>query len=198
MSASRWLLRALCIAATFFSAFFAAHGVLMTGQFLNDEIPAGTIEAITGHTKAGPKLRLDSGREAVFSSQVLFQQAKAIELKPGDRVEKRRDSFVYLVNGTALTDLNWILSNWLLPVRLLVPLGAYVIAGTIYVLAYKRTPLGDCFWADADPKRPHRPHTRPGMIAAMLVAWLVVFGLVTTVFGCMSGCLFGIGKAIFG
>ncbi|HZN63955.1 MAG TPA: hypothetical protein VFB66_01555 [Tepidisphaeraceae bacterium] len=197
VSAGRWLLRALYVVATFFSAFFAAHGVLMTGQFLNDEIPAGKIEAITGHTKIGPKLRLDTGREAVFSSQVLFQQAKPVELKPGDRGEKRRDSFVYIVNGSALTDLRWVRQNWLLPVRLLVPLVAYVIVGTVYVLAYKRTPLGDCVWSDADPKRPRRPRTRAGLITAMLLTWLIVFGLVTTAFGCMAGCLSGIGKAIF-
>jgi hypothetical protein len=198
MSASRWLLRALCIVATFFSACFAAHGVLMTGQFLNDDIPAGKIEAITGHTKTGPKLRLDTGREAVFSDQVLFQQPKPVELRVGDLVEKRRVSFVYVVNGTALTDWRWVLQNWLLPVRLLVPLGAYVIGGAIYVLAYRRTPLGDCVWSETDPKRPRRPRTRAGMIAAMLVTWLVGSGLVTTAFGCMAGCLFGIGKAVFG
>jgi hypothetical protein len=194
MSATRWLLRGLCVVATFYSAFFAAHGVLMTGQFLNDEVRAGKIEAITGYTKMGPKLRLDTGREAVFSGQVLFQQSNPVELKVGDRVEKRRDSFVYIVNGTALTDLRWVLQNWLLPMRLLVLIGTYVIAGTAYVLAYKRTPLGDCVWSDADPKRPRYPRTRASLIATTLVTWLVVFGLVTTAFGCISGCLSGIGR----
>jgi hypothetical protein len=198
MLAIRRPLRGICVVATFFSAFFAAHGALMTGQFLNDDIPAGKIEAITGHTKMGPKLRLDNGREAVFSDQVLFQQSKPVELKVGDQVEKRRDSFLYIVNGTALTDLRWVLQNWLLPVHLLVPLGGYVIAGVIYVLAYKRTPLGDCVWSDTDPRRPLRPRTRAGMITAMLVTWLLVFGLVTTAFGCIGGCFSGIGKAVFG
>jgi hypothetical protein len=194
----RRLLRGICVVATFFSAPFAAHGVLMTGQFLNDEIPAGRIDAISGYTKIGPKLRLDSGQEAVFPGQVLFQQAKPVEIKVGDRVEKRRNSPVYFVNGTPLTDVRWVLENWLLPVRVLAPLGVYLIVGTIYVLAYKRTPLGDCVWADADSKRPRRPRTRVGMIVATLVAWLAVAGLATMVFGCIEGCLVGIGKAVFG
>jgi hypothetical protein len=198
LSATRWLLRGLCIIATFYSAFDAAHGILTTVQILNDEIPAGRIVAITGHSKVGPEIRLDSGREAVFFNQALYQQPRPIELKVGDQVEKRRDSLVYRVNGVALTDLGWVLDHWLLPLRLLVPLAVYLTAGTIYVLAYQRTPLGDCLWSDADPERPHRPRTRAGRVMAMLVGWLIVVGFETVAFACIAGCLSGIGKAVFG
>jgi hypothetical protein len=145
----RWVLRGVCVVATFYSCFFAAHGLLMTGQFLNDEIPAGRIEAILGTTKTGPRLRLDNGKEVVFSSMALFQQPKPVELAVGDRVEKRADSTVYLVNGKPLTNLAWLLHNWLIPTHLLVTLGVYLVAATAYVLIYGRTPIGDCTWTGA-------------------------------------------------
>jgi hypothetical protein len=197
-SALRRLLRGVCAFATFFSAFFAAHGLLMTAQFLNDDIPAGRIEAILGTTKSGLRLRLDNGREVVFSNVPLFQRQTPLRLAFGDRVEKRPDSLVYVVNGTPITGFGWVLREWLLPVRLIVPLAAYLLVGTVYVLKYRRTPLGDLAWRDADPKRPRRPRSRPGMIAAVFATWLAVAVLETTIFGCMSGCLFGVGKAVSG
>src|SRR5215204_4965467 len=111
----RRVLRGIYSVAMLFSAFSAAHSVLITGQCLNDEIPAGRIHAIIGHSKMGPRLRLDNGHEAVFWSQVLYRQAEPVKLKIGDQVEKQRDSFVYTVNGIALTDMRWGLANLLLP-----------------------------------------------------------------------------------
>src|SRR4051794_40343672 len=167
LSGPRWLLRGICLVAAFPSAFFAAHGVLMSGQILNDAIPAGRVEAILGHAKTGPRLRLEHGQEVVFPYWALYAPSVPVQLAVGDQVEKRRDSFAYVVNGMVLTDLHWVLRNWLLPVYLLVPLGAYLIVGTVYVLKYGRAPLADLIWSDADPKCPRRPRTRVALIAAM-------------------------------
>ena len=193
----RHLLRRICAAAVSISALFAGHGVMVARQFLKDEIPAGRIEAISRGTKSGPMLRLDTGLDVVFSGDVLLQQVEPVKLVVGDRVEKRRDSFRYVVNGTALTDVRWVLRNWLLPVRVVVPLGAYLVLGTVYVLAYRRTPLGDV-WFDADVKRPRRPRTRAGMVVTTFLVWPFAAGLVTAALGCMVGCLTGIHKAVFG
>ena len=194
----RLLLRGVCVVAAFFSTIFAAHGVLMTGQFLDDRIPAGTVVAVLGTTKTGPRLRLDNGEEVVFSNQVLFQQPNPVVIAVGDHVEKRRDSFAYVVNGTALTGTSWVVRHWLLPVHLVVLAGAYLLAGTVYVLKYGRTPLGDSVWPDADPARPRRPRTRAGMICAMAMTWLLIAGLATAAFGCMGGCLGAVGRGVFG
>ena len=81
--------------AALFSAFFAAHGLVMTGQFLDDEIRAGTVESVLDPGKAGRRLRLEDGRVVVFTGQVLLLQPRPVRLSAGDRVEKRRDSLVY-------------------------------------------------------------------------------------------------------
>src|SRR5258706_14917313 len=111
LSGPRWLLRGICLVVAFPSAFFAAHGVLMSGQILNDSIPAGRVEAILGHAKTGPRLRLENGQEAVFPYWALYAQSVPVQLAVGDQVEKRRDSFAYVVNGMVLTDLHWVLRN---------------------------------------------------------------------------------------
>jgi hypothetical protein len=193
----RRLLGGICVFATLFSAFFTGTGILMSLQLVDDDIPAGKIEAITRLSKGGPRLRLDTGREAVFPGQVLSQQAKPIELSIGDHVEKRRGSIVYVVNGTAVTGFRWMLWNCLLPVPALIPLAIYLLVGGGYVLAYKRTPIGDRIWSDEED-RPRRPRTRAGMMAALLVSWLAATLLMTVLFGCISGCLFGIGREMFG
>jgi hypothetical protein len=63
---TRLVLRGIALIATFYSAFFGAGGLLMTMQFLDDEIPAGKVQAIIGHIKGGTPLRLDNGREVVL------------------------------------------------------------------------------------------------------------------------------------
>jgi hypothetical protein len=195
---ARRLVRGVYTLAMAFSAFMAAGGILLTGQILNDEIPAGRIKSITGGTKMGPRLLLDTGDEVVFSNQALYEQPKTVELSIGDQVEKRRDSVVYVVNGKPLTDVPWVLRNCLLPAHLLITLGVCLSAGTIFVLAFRRTPIGDSIWSDDDPKRPRRPRTRVGMIAAMVGAWFVACGLATTAFGCMVGCPRVISRAFSG
>ena len=191
----RRVLRGVCLVAIVFSAFFAAHGVLMTMQIVDVEIPPGRIEAIDRQTKSGPRLRLDNGHEVVFSSSALFEQPTPVELAVGDRVEKQRGSLVYVLNGKRLTDFAWVLRTWLLPPHVLVPLSADMVVATGYVLAYRRTPLGDWLWADAEAKRPSRPRTRVGMIAVMALAWVAVALFMTAVFGCIGGCLSGIVRA---
>jgi hypothetical protein len=191
----RRVLLGTCLVAIVFSAFFAAHGVLMTMQIVDAEIPAGRIDAIVGQTKSGPRLLLDNGREVIFSSSALFEQPTPVKLAVGDRVEKQRGSLVYVHNGKRLTDFAWVRRTWLLPAQVLVPLGAYLVVTTGYVVAYRRTPLGDWLWADASEKRPHRPRTRVGMIAAAVVVWLAVALFMTALFGCIGGCLSGIVRA---
>jgi hypothetical protein len=165
----------------------------MTGQLLNDDIPAGKVEAILKQTKSGPRLLLDNGREVVFSSAALYDQPERTPLAVGDRVEKHHESCVYFVNGRAITDVSWVLRRWLMPVHMLIPLLTYMLIGTIYACTYGHTPLGDCVWSVADPKRPHRPRTRAGLIIAVFLSWFLAAGLATALFGCMGGCLSGIG-----
>ena len=196
-SIRRRVLCGVCVVAALFSGFFATHGLLMTRRLLNDEVPPGRIESILGRTKAGPRLRLDNGQEDVFLDVVLFQQPQPVHLAVGDHVEKQRGSLVYVVNGTALTDVRWVLRNWLLPVRVLAPLAAYLFVGAGYVLAYGRTPFGDLVWSHVE-QRPRRPRTRGGMILAVFASWVVVALLLTTVFGCITGCLSGVAKALGG
>lgn len=193
---SRWLLRLICGAAALLSAFIAGHGVLMTLQILNDAIPAGRIEAVLGQTKTGMRLRLDGGREVVFSNLALFRRTKPVVLAVGNRVEKQYGSCVYLVNGTKLTDLSWVVREFLLPPLVFVPLGIYVLLGSAFVLAYGRTPWGDSIWRDADPNRPHWPRTRGGLLAALIAGWLLVLVLIIVFFTVVQGCLFVIFGAV--
>ena len=62
----RRVLRGTCIVAAFISAAFAAHGVVMTLQILNDEVPAGKVAFILGETKMGTRVRLENGGKAAF------------------------------------------------------------------------------------------------------------------------------------
>lgn len=200
LTVTRWWLRAICFVTTFFSAFFAAHGVLMTGQFLDDEIRPGRIESIAGYTKSGIRLRLENGQEVVFPTAALDDQPRLIELKPGDAIEKRRDSLEYVLNGVPITDTCFVVWNWLLPLRVLVPLTAYLLAGIAYVLMYRSTPLGDRAWSN-DSERPsasRRPRTRGGMIIVVLATWLAATIFFTIVFGCFMTCLGGVAKSFRG
>jgi hypothetical protein len=193
LSATRWVLRATCVVATFYSASFASHGLLMTGQILSDEFPSGKVQSIEGHTKTGTRVRLESGREIVFSNLV------PVRIAVGDHIAKRRESAAYVVNGTPRTDVRWLLREWLLPMRVTIPLVAYLIAGTTYALKYRRTPLGDCAWSDTDPQRPRRPRTRRGLVAAVALTWLLICLLETALLGgCAWGCLRGISKVAYG
>ena len=140
------------------------------------------------------RVRLSRGRKDTARRDI--EVGQPVHLAVGDHVEKQRGSLVYVVNGTALTDVRWVLRNWLLPVRLLAPLAAYLLVGAGYVLAYGRTPFGDLLWSD-DEQRPRRPRTRGGMILAVFATWVVAL-LLTTVFGCMTGCLSGVAKALGG
>jgi len=169
----------------------------MTGQFLNDDLPAGNIQSIGRGTKEGPVLRLEGGREVVFSDQVLFTQPQPVHLAVGDHIEKRSGSFVYIVNGRQLTDVHWILRNWLLPIRVFVPLAIYLALGTVYVLNYQRTPIGDGFRSGANSKPPRRLRTPTGNLLALVVTWLMLVAGMTVVLGCMAGCLIGIAKLLF-
>jgi hypothetical protein len=193
----RVVLRAVCVVATFFSAFFASHGLLMAGQFLDDEILPGRIESTAGYTKTGVRLRLQNGQEVVFPDAVRYGHAEPVKLNPGDHVEKRRDTLEYRVNGVLLTDARWVVWHWLLPLRVLVPLTAYLMAGIAYVVAYRRTPFGDSTWGN-DPERPRRPRTRCGMIIAVFATWLAATLFWTIIFGCFTGCLGAIGRALRG
>jgi hypothetical protein len=195
-SATRKSIRSICIVAAFFSAFFAAHGLMMTAQFFHDQIPAGRIESIVDHTKSGPRLHLDNGQEVVFPAIVLFKQPKPMQLVAGDQVSKQRGTFAYLVNGNPLTNIKWIMHYWLLPGRLVFTLGAYLLLGGIFVLKYQRTPLADLLPSDTDPKRPRKVRTLPMQLMILVVSWLVLVIIVTLLFSCVSGCLFAMGRLL--
>jgi hypothetical protein len=188
----RRVVRFVCLLASLVSAFFAAFGVLITLQILNDEVPAGRIVGFAGETKMGTRVRLDSGRQVVFSRLALFRSSEPVRLRVGDLVEKRPDTCVYLVNETRLTDRRWVVREFLLPFGVWAPLGVYLLAGSAFVLGYGRTPLGDAVWPEADAKRQRRP--RAGLLAMLLVNWLLAFVAITFAFGCMQGCLASVGK----
>ncbi|HXE55398.1 MAG TPA: hypothetical protein VN541_20405 [Tepidisphaeraceae bacterium] len=193
---TRRVLRFICLAAALISAIFAGSGVQMAGQIVNDEIPPGRIVAILGQTKGGTRVRLDSGQEVLFSNLALFRGPKPIELAVGDRVEKEYQSCVYLLNGKALTDFWWVFHEYLLPARVFIPLGLYLLGGTVFMLKYRRTPHGDWIWSD--PERPRRPRTRWGLFAMLLVNWLLLYTVFIFFWGCLFAVFSGIGKVIFG
>src|SRR5688500_3458618 len=85
----RVALRFVCFLTAVFSAFSAAHGVLMTFQFLDDDVPAGTVVSVLQPVKVGQRVRLDTGQEAVFRDAVSNAQPTPVRLSPGDRYEKR-------------------------------------------------------------------------------------------------------------
>ena len=194
----RRLLCGLCLATALGSAFPAAGNILLTGQILNDEIRGGIVESVVRHTKSGPRLRLDTGEEVVFSNIALYRRPTPIVLAVGDRIEKHRDSCVYIVNGRGITDVSWLVHEVLVPWPLLIPIGAYVLLGTAFVLSYRRTPLGECIWSNTDPNRPRRPTTRAALLVLLGVNWLILLIVMVIGFGCISGCLSGIGKLVSG
>lgn len=112
-----------------------AHGLMMTGQILKDDIPAGVIQSIRT-VKSGYKLQLDTGRRVVFPFYALDNKSGRVELAVGDRVEKKPDSAVYLINGRALTNRHWLLREWLLPMRIQALFGAYLFFGGVYAFMY--------------------------------------------------------------
>ena len=181
----RRVLRGICVVTTFFSAFFAASGLQMAAQLVEDEVPAGKVESILGQTKTRTRVQLENGPEAQISKLV------PVRIAVGDHIAKRRDSFDYVVNGKAVTDFSWVLHNWLLPLHLLIPLGVYLLVGTIYVFSYRRTPLGEQIWPD-DKNPPRRPRTRAGMILVLCASWLAAVMLVAVFFGCIGGCIGGV------
>ncbi|MDB5356765.1 MAG: hypothetical protein JWN24_3218 [Phycisphaerales bacterium] len=134
-STIRTLLRVLCVILTFYSVFMVAHGLMMTGQILKDDIPAGVIQSIRT-VKSGYKLQLDTGRRVVFPFYALDNKSGRVELAVGDRVEKKPDSAVYLINGRALTNRHWLLREWLLPMRIQALFGAYLFFGGVYAFMY--------------------------------------------------------------
>src|SRR5689334_11311647 len=86
------LLRGACTFSWFFAASFTAFGLLCTVHDLLGSIPAGTIERVE-YAKAGKTIIMTDGAERHFPSSVLNDGPEPIELRPGDRVEKRRGSF---------------------------------------------------------------------------------------------------------
>ncbi len=142
-------------------------------------------------------MRLDTGDEVAFSEWALRLRPEPIRLAVGDRVEKRRESSVYMVNGQALSDFSWLLRDVLLPVRLLVPLGVYLVFGMVYALKFKRAPLADTGETSGDAERPRRPRTRAREVAWVFASWLLICGLMLGFVGCVGGCVFGIGRKLF-
>lgn len=185
----RRVLRGICAVATLFSAIFAEEGLRRTAQMVEDEVPAGKVQSL-GQTKTRTRIQLEPGREVLVSRL-------PIQLAVGDHVEKRRDSFVYLVNGKAVTDFSWVLHNWLLPLHLVIPLGLYLLVGTIYVFSFRRTPLGEQIWPN-DNNPPRRPRTRGGMMLLLCASWLAAVMLVAVFFGCIGGCIGGVFKQLQG
>ena len=113
-SSARVVLRFVCFLTAVFSAFFAAHGVLMTFQFLDDDVPAGTVVSLADRTKAGQRVRLDTGQTALFRDAISDARLP-VRLSPGDRYEKRGGTVTYLVNGRPITGPAWLVREWLVP-----------------------------------------------------------------------------------
>jgi hypothetical protein len=188
----RFVLQGICLVPGFWSAGIAASGVLTAAQLVDDDIPAGNVVSISGPTKVGLRLRLDNGREAVLRNPVVWNRPAQLEMRVGDRIEKLTGLPEYLVNGKPITDGGWMVREILLPVELRVFLGIHLLFGTIFVLRYRRTPVGALVWYDGDPERPRRPRTVAGMVAALVGTWL----LACVPFLCFWGCLGGLGNAL--
>lgn len=193
----RRVLRAVCWMVAFFSAFEAATGAITAVQILNDEVRAARVVAIVGYSKGHTRVRLDTGDEVSFSEWALRLRPPPIRLAVGDRVEKRRESCVYVLNGEALSDFSWLLRDVVLPVRLLVPLGLYLVLGSIYVVKFGRAPLADTGEAKGEAEHLRRRRRRGRAIAWLLAEWFLVFVLMLAFFGCVGGCVFGMGRKLF-
>jgi hypothetical protein len=194
----RRLLRWIWGITAILSAFMAATGAMTTVQIANHEIPTGKVVTILGHTKTGTRLRLDSGEEVDFPDSALYGQSNPPEIKVGDRVEKQRESFNYFLNGRQLTDTSWVVHGILFPIGLRILSGAYILIGVLFIVAYKRTPLEDGLWSEDSCQRSRWPRTRPVLIAALLLHWLLVFAALSAVLGCHLSCLFGVTNALKG
>ena len=192
----RGFLRTVCAAAAFFSAFGVAMGTMMVAQYLDEAVPAGTITAIVGQTKSSVRLRLEGGYEVAFPNVALDLRSPPVQLAVGDSVEKRQGSLTCLVNGIAVTDARRFLSHWLLSWLVVVPLTAWVIGGTAYVLAFGRTPLWGELWSGPEGKRPPWPRNRLLQLVVLVLEWIASCLLAFMAMGCLGGCLGGVGHAI--
>jgi hypothetical protein len=180
-----------------FSACVASLGVLMVGQTLQEEIPDGRIEYFNPPAKTGPSLHLDNGRDVVFFGQVLSMQPHYIQLIVGDRVEKRQDSFIYLLNGKQIANGSWVFWNYVFPIELRVLLTVHVLSGLVLAIWYGRTPVELVIDRKSLPKR-LQPQTMSGRLIALFATWVAAVGVVAMAFAVMEGCLFGVGHAIRG
>jgi hypothetical protein len=197
----RLLLAFLCFFPLFFSAGVASDGLIAAAEHLKTDIPAGRIEFVGPRTKVGTRIRLDNGAELYFPNDVLSarvrtMQDQALQLAVGDRVEKRRDSFDYVVNGIVVADRHWVEREYLFTTFMFVTLGVYLLAATLYVLWYGRTPLGEMFWRSERPDRPRRPRTRAGLLFASYTSWFAAVAVMTAFTGCFQGCIRGIVQSV--
>jgi hypothetical protein len=187
-------LRRISIIAALLSAFITMHCTLMTTQFLSARIPTATIKNV-GHYKSGYQVELQNGDQAEIPYEVLIKDGKWIKLREGDIVEKQADSPVYVLNGVAVTDRNWLLRAYVRPPELEITLGIYLLLGASYAVLYRRSPIGDVFR--------ERSFVMPASIRnlftaflAMITTWLTVAVIMLVVFGCLMGSLQGFVRAI--
>jgi hypothetical protein len=183
----RLLLSLLCAAPMIISACAAIDSILMTTMHWTAEIPAGKIESVLPLGKGDPRFRLDTGVEVRFPRDVI--DAGPRPLAVGDRIEKHRSSFTYLLNDTVVADGPWARRTYLLSPWLVVPLTVYLFGSMAYVLKYRRTPVGELAWPQAHPDRPRRPRSVAGLTLVNCLIWCSVVALGAAFFACFQGCM---------
>jgi hypothetical protein len=130
-----------CCGSAFLSAFIAAGILTVGGQIWVDDF-AGIIQSISS-AKGGQSLKLDNGTTCMVPFDALDDTSPPINLAIGDQVEKKYNSWEYLLNNRPLTDSRWAVHHYLLPTETKTLGGSYLVLCTVFAIAYRRNPLSE-------------------------------------------------------
>lgn len=170
----------------------AVLGLCKTGLLAHADVPPGRVEAVLGQTKRGVRVRTDGGRVAVVPKAVLRLQPEPVALSVGDRLEKRRDSLTYVVNGVPLTDGKWVARHWLFSRFQLAAMGVYVVLGMILVHSEAVEHVGGMRGVNDLARRMTgaRRWAEPAIVLSLI--WLGVFFVMALGAGCVTASRYAI------
>jgi hypothetical protein len=184
-----------------FGAFITAGAITQILQDCWRTIPDATILAAKP-SKGGQDLKTTRG-DAFFPSQVLFQDWRhPITLKVGDEVRKDPWSFVYYINGKAVTDAAWARQQYVFAAQNIIALVLLILFWTpcVHHAVKYRLPWPRTAPRTGSPDTPvsaRKPRFVRNAIVIPLLMWLaaIIGGL--AFFGCFTGCIMGIAKMFF-